>query len=1181
MDFTREQEQAIRTRGKDILVSAGAGAGKTRVLVTRICEMILDRENPVRADEFLVLTFTNAAAGEMKERIIKDLQERLALDPENSYLRSQIRTIRHAQISTIHSFCHHLIRTHFNELGIDPAFRIGEEGERELLKQEVMEELLEERYASGSRSFLDLVEAYAPGRDDLTLEGMIEKLYRFSKGFPDPDGWFAGLEEDYAAMGAGPGLEESAVIRVLTDNGKERLCRAGEALEKAIITAESAEVAGKICACLREERELVGDLLNKEGYTAFRTALLAARLPKYPTKTGKLKEWPYFDAVKKAHEKLKKTIEELTGLDFAKSPDRLMEEQEQILPLIREWISLTKRFRELYLAKKKENNLYDFDDLEEFALDLLVDSYDEEGRPLPSQTAREIAGTYKAIFVDEYQDTSLIQETIISLLSDCGKSSLFVVGDVKQSIYRFRQARPDLFLARYHAYERGEGLKIELRDNFRSSPDVLEVCNRVFSRWMREDFGGIDYNDRIKLVAGAESTMAGKHYPQETMLFVQDRETEVHEVDMVLAESAMIADRIRSLHEDEGVNYDKIVILLRSVKSSGRFMADCLESWNIPVVCGSETGYFLTREIRVILNYLSVIDNLYQDIPMASSMLSGIGGFSPRDLATLKIQVDPSMRGEYSLYELMELYRERGEEEELKDRISRFLDRLKSFRRRKQEMLLHELVWDIYRETGFYEEVLAMPHAEKRVRNLMLLLEHAKNYEKNVFKGLFYFIRHMEKLRTYELEPGDRSLDDYSGGAVRIMTIHKSKGLEFPVVFVSMLSKGFSGKDLNDRILLHPRLGIGTEVYDLEERTKSSTVIRTAIRRQLAREALEEELRVLYVAMTRAQERLILTSTVKEKTLEEAETGTGFFTDPDQAGSFLDWILPVAADRDWEDCRKYHFADLAEFLKKTALGRKTTDLSEMVSAPETISSDAGRVRKAFGRVYPFASCVDWKRKYSVSELKKLAMQKLPEEEIPVWESPLSMEEEEPVPAFLKEKEEESSGTVYGTMVHKVMELLPFGRIRNEEELGAELGAIADSCQEISLSFCAGIQDAVSSFLFSEYGEIFRKMDREGMLHKELPFTVGLDSSLIHPGTEEGERIVLQGIVDVCGEDEDGLWLLDYKTDRIRPGQEALLLDRYKTQMLYYRLALEQMTDRKVCRSMIYSFALRKFIEYDI
>ena len=1176
MNYTREQKEAIFSRGEDILVSAGAGAGKTRVLVTRITEMILDSQHPLSADEILVLTFTNAAAREMKERVVREMESRLTLAPENSRLRRQIRAIKHADISTIHSFCLHLIRTHFNELGLDPSFRIAEEGELKLMRQEVREKLLEERYLAGEESFHQLVEAYAPGKDDAVLEDMIEKLYTFSRGFPDKEGWFARIDRDFRAL-MDEETEDSRIVGIILANARNEIRRLTDYVERALLLLRETGEPARIRDYFLMEKDLLSSLLEADSFQEFHDKIHDISFPRYPSRDKTLKGWEPFDRVKDLHEKVKKGIEDLRNRHFLKSISALRLELKQVYPLFQEMVSLMMDFDAMFLRKKKEENLYDFNDLEYFALKLLVERYEEDGQVIPSAAAREIASHYKAIFVDEYQDTNLVQETLINTLLEAGQAGLFAVGDVKQSIYRFRQARPDLFLNRYHSYQAGEGKMIELRDNFRSSPDVLDYCNLFFRNLMTEDFGGIDYDNKVALRAGEESPMALEHETQETLLMVTGEDPLEEDLDKLLAEAVMIGDKIRKLHS-EGYAYRDMVILLRSAKEEGQLLADCLESLNIPAVCENYKGYFQTREVSVILNYLSIVDNVYQDISMASVLLSEIGGFTAGNLADLKTLADPAMRKELSLYELMKLYEEEGEDPGLRKRIGDFLTTLQEFRRKKQEMPLHELVWDIYRETGYYERLLSMSHGQKRRKNLTTLLKHAQDYEKTGLKGLFYFIRHMEQLQSYEVELGGGSMADSVEDLVRITTIHKSKGLEYPVVFVSRLAKRFNTQDLSGRILYHPQIGIGMDAIDREERISSPTILKKAIKEIIKKETLEEELRILYVAMTRAMRKLILTGVVEAKKLDECKDMIRL-PSPEQGRSYLDWILPVLSQAEWKGCSYYHGEDLERILEGLSGSQPVAGLDDLLKQEETVEADVDRVRKAFDRSYPYRESVNWKRKYSVSELKKLAMQELPEEESPVWEVP-GTEEETLVPAFLREGEETLRSTDYGTMVHKLMELLPFSAIHSKEELDTALDRIwarQPGCRAMGDAVRNRVYRGIASFLFSDYGQIFSRMEEEGKLHKELPFTLGLDSTVLYPDSKGQETVILQGIIDVCGEDQDGLWLLDYKTDRIKEGEERLLLDRYKTQMLYYKMALEQIMEKKVQHSLIYSFALEKFL----
>ncbi|MDO4976429.1 MAG: helicase-exonuclease AddAB subunit AddA [Eubacteriales bacterium] len=1166
MNFTKEQAEAIFTRGEDILVSAGAGAGKTRVLVTRISEMICDEKNPISADQFLVLTFTNAAAKEMKERITTELEKRLQENPDNRMLRRQIRVVKHADISTIHSFCTRLIRTHFNELGLDPAFRIGEKGELTIMKQETMNELLEARYLEASDSFVQFVEAYAPGKDDGSLEKMIEKLYDFSTGFADRDGWFAGADEIFAHTYSEEGMESSDVVKKIMKQAIGQVENFKRMTVQALACFDETKEPANYYALIENTDRILNQLLEEPGYGHFYEILHELSFANLPRPNKAAKEWPYLEKVKTIYTQIRKDLGDLRDQHFLKSLSQMRREQENLYPFFKEFLSLAKDFSDLYSKKKREKNVFDFDDLEFYALKLLVASYDENGKAIPSDYAREIAGRYHAIFVDEYQDTNMVQETIITTLQASGDSKLFVVGDVKQSIYRFRQARPDLFLDRYRRYETGEGLKIELRDNFRSSPDVLDFCNQFFQRFMTVDFGGLDYNEKVALRAGKNGPMEDIHAEQEALIYLMDGELD-EDVDKILGEAAMIGEKIKSLHE-EGYDYKEMVILLRSVKNYDEPIADYLASIDIPVICESQTGYFQSREIQIMLNYLSLIDNVYQDIPMASVLLSGIGGFTSEDLARIKIMVDASMRGEFSLYELMKLYTEEGKDSVLQDKIKQFLQQLEYFRQKKQEMVLHELLWEIYQKTGFYEEVLTMSRAEKRRENLMMLMKKAEEYEKTMFKGLFYFIRYMEQLRSYEVEFAGASVADSVENAVRIMTTHKSKGLEYPVVFVSGLAKQFNKKDLNDSVLCHPSLGIGMDQIDLNERVKSPSVLKRVIKDQMLKETLEEELRILYVAMTRAQKKIILTGISNEKTLQSV-TEFGENIRPEDAKCMLDWVLPVLyQDGNWNSTTFFHDWEIQEILSEREEMDQGNSLEVLRKDSRVTQARKDVVEKAFSYEYPYKDAITMKRKASVSELKKLAMKESPGDEVRFAED--LVEEEIPKPAFMEEKEEELSSTAYGTMVHKIMELLDFSSISSKKDLFDALSPLYEQLPQITEGQKKKIYKGAEAFLFSDYGQEVIAMDCKKHLYKEKPFTLGVD--------QNGEIVVIQGIIDLCGEKDSGIWLLDYKTDRVEEGKESILLDRYKTQMLYYKLALEQIMGKDVTKTLIYSFSLQKFIE---
>lgn len=1182
MNYTKEQEQAIFLRGKNIMVSAGAGAGKTRVLVSRMAELIMDKEHPIEADRFLVMTFTNAAAAEMKERIGTELEERLEKDPDNLYLRKQIRKIRQADISTIHSFCNHLIRTHYNELAIDPSFRIGEEGELFLLRQQAVEQVLEEAYASGRESFLQFVEAYAPGKNDTVLEEMIEDLYHFSRSFPNADGWFEKTGKEAAILAGKDGWDTSAAVTLLLSKSQKESLQIQEELYQLLesVTEDSPE---KYTGLLQEIKEYIDSLTQAKDYNSYYKVLSQKSISSFPRASQKEKEWELYEEVKEFHQKVREQINSQKENVFTTPAEELQREAAVIYPLLEEYMALTKRFAEIYFLCKKEKNVYDFDDLEHFALELLVESYDKQGEAQPSETAKELSKKYKMIFVDEYQDTNLVQETILEMLLNKKHNSLFTVGDVKQSIYRFRQARPDLFLRRKDQYisQADAGVSIELRDNFRSAPGVLTFTNYIFSQLMEKEFGGVDYNEKTALRPGDGGPMMQDEETSEILFFQKDSASALKEVpEDILAESAVICKRIKELIE-EGYHYGDMVILLRSGAGRMEPMAEFLEQEGIPVSCDNKTGYFQTREITVMLNYLSIVDNIYQDIPMASVMLSSIGKFTEEELVKLRVLIEEPVRGKYTLYDFMRLYMQEGTEEELKKKIRDFLMDLLYFRQQKKEQPLSTLLWDIYERTGFYYDVQLMPDGEKRKENLLMLLKKAEDYEKTVFKGLFYFNRYMKQLKSYEIEMGEAGTSMEEEDVVKIMTIHKSKGLEFPVVFVSGLSKKFNRMDLNKAVLCHPELGIGMECVNTTLRFHHPSLMKKAIQEKVWKDTLEEEMRILYVAMTRAKRKLILTGVIKSEELE-AGMRASIQAQKWRAGSMMDWILPVMAeqfrntDKIWLKARLFSWSDIEELFNAREREEATFSYRHFIEK-YVEGQDSSLIKKAFSHVYPNMEATKWKRKYSVSELKSLSQITLPNEESVVYEPD---EEERIIPQFLKEEREEVGGAAKGTIVHKIMEMLPFAKIQTKKQLFDWITDLEQNYPESKQISAKWLYRGIEAFLFSEQGEKIRKMDEAGKVKKELPFTVGLPVSLINQDTEAEDTVVVQGVIDACADMGNHLCLIDYKTDQIKEGEEQQLLDRYGNQMLYYKAALEQILEKRVSEIYLYSFSLKKFISVE-
>ena len=1217
MDFTKEQALAISLRGEDIMVSAGAGAGKTRVLVSRIADLVSDPDLSMDIDQILVMTFTNAAAAEMKERISQEIADRLLDHPEDQNLRRQNRLLRKAQVSTVHSFCNTIIRTHYQMLGIDPAYRLGEEGEMKLLQMEVVGQVLEESYLEGSEDFLRFVETWAPGKRDSVLEDCILSLYRFSRSFPDVDYWYKQvLEETGWAVCGKEGC--SQVLRQFVEEGSREFREAAESLDVLAQKYDFSTAPEKFRDHYFKVRTLLDGFPKDLSYEEYYAKLHAIDWPSFPVvRKAPDKDWPGKPVLKEYCDSVKKQIiERQRNSLFRCPPEDMVRENRTIYPMLKEYIRLAKRFEELYFDRKKDQNVYDFDDLEHMALSLLMDGFDEEGRPVPTDTAREIAGSCKAIFVDEYQDTSLIQETMIELLLAAGRIRLFTVGDVKQSIYRFRQARPDLFVARRNRYDSWEntmaegegsdgtpaGVRIELRDNFRSNPRVLWLVNQVFSRLMDADFGGVDYDKETELRAGENGPMAGETTPSECHFFVRDEDLPAGPdlPDRKGLDAAVIAKRIEGLIE-EGYAYRDMVILLRSKNEIAEY-AQWLESWGIPVFCENKTGYFASREISLMMNVLAIVDNVYQDIPMASVLLSTIGGFTEEDLIRLKLQVEIPCRRDYHFYDLLLMVLEQGEGNALWEKTKAFLKMLWEFRRKKKELPLGGLLWLIYSRTGYYDAVQLLPEGQQKKQNLLMLLEKAEEYEKTMYKGLFYFKRYMDQLRTYEIEPETAAGDGDRGNVVRLMTIHKSKGLEFPVVFVSGLSHMFNSREWSqDAIVFHPELGIGMDWTDPVLRYRHTSMMKSVIQKQLKKESLEEELRVLYVAMTRAEKKLILTGVVDRKKLDEGKDVIMNRSFKMAGRAFMDWLLPAVLDiphnQEELQVRFAVWQDVEDRFADTVQKENAPDLWKFLESAVKEVDDTP-VRRAFACEYPYRDTVGQKRKYSVSELKKLSQILLPGEdgragqaeyhegEIPAGQRESDPQTEKLLPEFLKEdRKEDLPPAARGTLVHKMLELLPFRDIDSPERLSREITTLKAAYPDLQKIDGSWLERGAGRFLFSRQGEELRQLDKEGKLYKELPFTIGLTqddlAGINHPGAagprDRGETIVVQGIIDLFAETKKGLWLLDYKTDFLLPGQERLLLDRYRTQMLYYKLALEQVWGKQVDRICLYSYSLGTFV----
>ena len=1219
--WTQEQQKVIDLRNRNILVSAAAGSGKTAVLVERIITMLTKDEPPVDVDRLLIVTFTEAAAAEMKERIRLAIEKKLMEYPDNEHLKQQATLIHNAQITTIHSFCLSVIRDHFHAIDIDPGFRIGEEGELKLLRHDVLEEVLEEKYQEGNKRFLDFASGYSTGRNDKKIEDLILKIYEFSRSYPDSDAWLDSCVKAYEIEDL-EAFEESNVIKKILQDIQKNLEDAKALVEFAMQTALSIDGPAAYEVALEKDLIVIEDLQSARTYRQQSEAFANVKWARLPVNKDKTVSEDKIAQVKKLREMVKGVVKNIAAQYFYETPEAMIEDMNLCAPAMEELADLVRLFGSRFEEKKRSQNMIDFSDMEQYALRILTQKT-EKGF-VPSPVALEYQKQYQEIMIDEYQDSNLIQEAILTSVSTCrsGRYNIFMVGDVKQSIYRFRLSKPELFLEKFYTYniEESQTQRIDLHKNFRSRKEVLESVNAIFGRIMTEKLGGIVYDDQAALYPGAE-------YPENENLNteiylidsdldrvkeryqLEENENNAEELSKIASEKELearaIAMRIRALLRTQKVTdkatgelrnakYSDIVILTRSVKGFADVFTEVLNREGIPTYAGTSEGYFQTQEIGVLLDYLRTLDNRRQDIPLTAVLTSPFCGLDAEELAKIKC-----FYPELPFYEAVVRYREDDEErknekdEVIRTKISACLEQMDAFRRIVPFTPMHELLWKILEDTGYGDYVAAMPGGQQRKANLEMLIEKARAYESTSYKGLFHFVRYIEQLQKYDVDYGEASIEDEHADTVRVMTIHKSKGLEFPIVIVAGMGKRFNMQDARSAVALHAGMGVGLDAIDLGLRTKSPSIVKKVIQKEEVLESLGEELRVLYVALTRAKEKLIITGTLprpeekleESRMLQRSNQKELSFGELSHAGTYWDWILPAVLGCGEDvplEVNILHFEDIVkEGLKEETKGVISRSLLEQWDIDRVYEPEMHTVmEEQFGFHYPYEKSSTRKLKFTVTELKKrayeIAMDHSLEEEA---QEELLYEEPEVtplIPTFMQ-KEEGLTGAPRGTAYHRIMELLAFeGPEPDSIEAVAEWidGMAASGKIEKEAAECVKAYD-IFRFLETSSGKRMKKAAKSQKLWKEQPFVLGIDAKELYPEEEDGELILVQGIIDAYFEEEDGLVVLDYKTDRVRKAEE--LVEKYQEQLRYYAKALEQMTGKKVKEKIIYAFSLGKEI----
>ncbi len=1201
--WSKEQQKIIDSRDQTLLVAAAAGSGKTAVLVERILSRISDEKEPADIDHFLVVTFTNAAAAQMRERLDSAIEERLSTLDEKSKLFNRLKRqqmlLGNAQISTIHQFCLSIIRNHFNKLNIDPAFRVADEGELKLLKSDVAGELLESCYLEGAAEFYDLAESICTGKNDDGLSEVILKLYEASVSHPDPEKWLAGTKRFYEIESVKE-FEELPEIKYLLaykENVMESILHIWNQGLRAVFSANGPAAYEKVYSA---DRIIIDEIMASKSYSELvdvwaRNENGFITMPRI--KAGSV-DVNLQEEAKKSRDKVKAEIKKLMDSYFVITPADALKQIKALKGRAGLLIRLTDEFAKLFKAKKKEKNLVDFNDLEHFALEILIDKKD--GVPKPSAVADEYSEFFCEIMVDEYQDSNMVQEAIIGAVSGerFGKNNIFMVGDVKQSIYKFRMARPDLFIAKYDAFSREDDAPkqcIELSSNYRSRSQVLECTNSVFENIMNKQFGGIEYDDRSSLKCGMSFAEVPNEdaYKAEILLIdkVADSEDNQKE-DGTELEAKLIASRIKGLMsgKDDFAVWDKslgayrkceygdIVILLRSLTGRADTYVKILTEEGIPAFAQSGTGYFDAYEVQVMINFLRILNNPLNDIALAAVLHSPIGHVSSEELSLIRIECKTE-----SIYDGVVSYSESGGNEELKGKLTSFLEKYNKLRSIVPYMPLHKLIRSALKITGYDDFCAAMPAGERRRMNLYMLAQKAVEFEGTSYKGLFNFVRYLDKLKKYEIDYGE-ALTAGEGNAVRIMTIHKSKGLEFPVVFLGGIGKRFNQQDATEKIVIHADYGIGFDMIDIKKRTSETTFKRTILQRVIKKENLEEELRVLYVALTRAVEKLILVGNFEKMSdkLVKWNAAEADFLTLVSATSYADWIIPFSYR---EFVTKIYSAE------DVLLGEESRQITESIKEAFLRSKDAGvavdeaarkLIEERFGYQYSKAESIGVNAAVSVSELKRLSY--VVEEED---ESFLTAEDEVIIPRFMNAEQTEEAadkeerkdmGMQVGTAYHTILWKFDFDKAPERADIVALLENLkAKGTIETEVADRIYIKRLLAFKESMLYSRISRA-HKLGKLKREQPFVLGMDAKEVREDWPEGEMILVQGVIDAFFEEDGELVVVDYKTDRVSEEDgEEVLTRRYARQMELYAKALEQITGKKVKEKVIFSLGLGREI----
>jgi ATP-dependent helicase/nuclease subunit A len=1209
MAWTNEQQAAIDSRGQTLLLSAAAGSGKTAVLVERIIRRLLDKEYPIDITELLVVTFTKAAAAEMRDRIGTALMKALS-ETKDPRVERQLALLPSAQISTLHAFCQHVIRKYFYTIDLDPAFSIAGEEELNLLRRQVLEDVFLSYYEDDEKASIlyPLADMFGSDRGDDILMDTVSRMYTYARSLAWPEHW---LKEAARAYDVAPdaviddmvwaGPIKDAVRRILEEDahlydGVLYHLRQREAFAPACDTFVAEQAALRQAAQARSWNDL----------SRFVRAIDFPRLKSLRKLSDDDKA--VWERCKKVRDDVKKdVIKTLQSVYFSATPEEWLDGMRAMKPVMDGLVTLTLDFAKAYGAAKKEKGWIDFSDLEHFCLQILLAPDASPEHPVPSAAAEELRSQYEEVFIDEYQDTNGVQELITRLVS--GEDNRFMVGDIKQSIYRFRLADPTLFLEKYQSFSRDEKAVqhcIDLGRNFRSVPVVLDAVNAVFSRAMTAEAAGMDYGEREKLYAGRQApdderwiggpvevdivpTPSDEEDDDGSTAFEKECRFIAGRIGELLASGRMAARKDGTL---EPLSYRHIVVLLRSMAGKADVLIQALQEGGIPSYAEQSGGYFAAVEVQVMLALLRCIDNPEQDLAMAAVLRSPLVGLDETALAGVRLAGDGTLWQNLPAF-VASLPDGVDEKEDLQQFMAAF-DSWRTYSRRHG---VAELLQRLYDDTAYVDFVGAMPGGDVRQANLKALYDRARQYEEAGFRGLFRYLQLMDKMKEDGLDLAPAKVVSEKEDVVRIMSIHKSKGLEFPVVFVADMGKAFNRRDTQDQILFHNRLGIGLKQYDPEWRMSYPTLIWSGIAAQLRWEGTAEEERILYVAMTRARDQLILTG--HSSHIDRDWQRWTSHLNPAQAKSYFDWVMPAAlapfgakADADyarpgaaWQDA--VWQVRIAKAVPAGTVEEGAYDgeprLEALRCGDLTGTPVPSWLDEQLSWQYAYPQAVRTAAKFSVSEVKR-RYQELHSDELQdeaalsvpaaavIPPAPGEDDAFAALPPWLAGEEAAVSGAQRGTALHKALQYITPAADQTTATLRREIDAFVRqgllSREEAKLVYVP----VLAAFCQSDIG---RRMAESPELHREYPFTVLLAGGDPLPETETGEQILIQGVIDCLFREDDAWILVDYKSDRLETADA--FRRRYAVQLALYKRAVEQITHRPVEETYIYSLHLQQEI----